>query len=64
MLLLFTADIPRGVFCEWSKAEVTENPSWGAPKCDYGAFCVHHVTMSGWAVNSNVVLLLGLIGLL
>ena len=25
--LLFTADIPRGVFCEWSKAEVTENPS-------------------------------------
>ena len=45
--LLFTADIPRDVFCEWSKAEVTENPSLGAPKCDYGAFCVHHVTMSG-----------------
>ena len=46
-VLLFTGDIPRGVFCEWSKAEVTENPGWGAPKCDYGAFCVHHVTMSG-----------------
>ena len=24
--LLFTGNIPRGVFCEWSAAEVTENP--------------------------------------
>ena len=24
--LLFTGHIPRGVFCEWSAAEVTENP--------------------------------------
>lgn len=26
--LLLTAEIPRGVFCEWSEAEVTENPGW------------------------------------
>ena len=25
-LLLFTGNIPRGVFCEWSAAKVTENP--------------------------------------
>jgi len=25
-MLLFTASIPRGIFCECSEAEVTENP--------------------------------------
>ena len=30
----------RGVFCGWSKAEVMENLSLEAPKCDFGEFCV------------------------
>ena len=31
MSLLFTVNIPRGVFCECNKAEVTEPPGLKAP---------------------------------
>lgn len=34
-MLLFTADIPRGIFCEWSKPEATENPNQESPDMNY-----------------------------
>ena len=46
-LLRFTGNIPRGVFCEWSVAEVTENPRVAARN---GVFAVSvHRVARDWA---------------
>ena len=37
--LLFTGSIPRGVFCECSTAEVTENPGAAAPNRVFCGLC-------------------------
>ncbi len=42
-MLLFTDNIPQGVFCEWSVAEVTENPRVAAQN---GVFCRFYASRS------------------
>ena len=45
--LLFTGNIPRGVFCEWSAAEVTENPRIAARNGVFCRFCASRSVLLG-----------------
>jgi len=56
-MLLFTASIPRGIFCECSEAEVTENPRIVARNyAEMHNFCASRSVLlftAHRAVNSN-----------
>ena len=65
--LLFTGSIPRGVFCEWSKAKVTENSRVTARRNEKCAMRTFHYNqrrflpflciakhVAGHGVNSNM----------
>ena len=52
-MLLFTGNIPRGVFCEWSAAEVTENPRIAARNGAFLPFLCLAKRVTGNGVYSN-----------
>ncbi len=45
--LLFTGNIPRDVFCEWSAAEATENPRIAARNGVFCRFCASRSVLLG-----------------
>ncbi|RHR47523.1 hypothetical protein DWX10_25840 [Clostridium sp. AF18-27] len=51
--LLFTGNIPRGVFCEWSAAEVTENPRIAARNGGFLPFLCIAKRVTGNGVYSS-----------
>ena len=46
-MLLFRGNIPRGVFCEWSAAKVTENPRIAARNGVFCRFCASRSVLLG-----------------
>ena len=57
-MVLFTGNIPRGVFCEWSAADVTENPRIAARNGAFLPFLCLAKRVTGNGVNSDILMVL------